>query len=377
MWVTCLQENLASALAIVGRAVPSRATLPVTQNVMLEIDESRLKLSATNLEIATTTWIGAQVEHEGAITVPARLLTEFVNSLPNDTISIELTESPPGIKLTCARFNATINGTSAQDFPPIPSIESGAVAQVSSDSLRGAIERVVFAAANDDTRPVLTGVKVEIEGDAITLAAADGFRLGVDRGVLSTPVEVDLRFIVPAKTLQEILRLLGDQEDDVEIMVSEERSQVLFRLSDTQVVSQLLQGTFPDYAQLIPANSKTEATVDHADFQQLARSASIFARDGSGIVRIFVTPGESGSTGSIRIESRADEVGDNEGVIDAKVSGEEAKVAFDSRFLLDVLNVFSGGEITLGTSTPSSPGVISAESHDGYIHVVMPMFVQW
>lgn len=377
MWITCLQENLAGALSIVGRAVPSRATLPVTQNVLLEIDESRLKLSATNLEIAISTWIGAQVEREGAITVPAKLLTEFVNSLPNEKIEIELNETPPGIKLTCARFNATINGTSADDFPPIPRVEEGVVATASPDALRGAIERVVFAAAHDDSRPVLTGIKVEFDGDSLTLAAADGFRLGVDKGKLSAPVDGEVGFIVPAKTLQELLRLLGDQEDDVEITVSKQRSQALFRLSNTQVVSQLVQGTFPDYAKLIPASSGTEATVDLVDFQQVARAASIFARDGSGIVRLFVAPGENGSPGTLKIESRAEEIGDNEGVIDASVEGEEAKVAFDSRFLLDVLNVISGGEVTLGTTTPSSPGVIRAKSHEGYTHVVMPMFVQW
>lgn len=377
MWITCLQDNLARGLAVVGRAVPSRATLPVTQNVLLETDQSRLKLSATNLEIAITTWIGAQVEHEGSVTIPARLLTEFVNSLPNEKIEIELNESPRGIKLTCARFKANINGTDAEEFPPIPTVEDGITAAVAPDALRGAIERVAFAAATDDSRPVLTGIKVEMEGDSLTLAAADGFRLGVDKGKLSQPIDGKVAFIVPARTLQEVQRLLSDQDEDVVIAMSEAKSQALFKLANTEVVSQLVQGAFPDYTKLIPASSGTQVKVDLQEFQQAAKAASIFARDGSGIIRLFVSPGEDGAPGTLKIESKAEEVGENEGIIDAIVEGDEAKVAFDSRFLLDVLNVLPSGEVTLGTSTPSSPGVIRSKSYEGYTHVVMPMFVQW
>ena len=170
MWITCLQENLARALSIVGRAVPARATLPVTMNVLLETDQSRLKLTATNLEIAISTWIGAQVESEGAITVPARLLTEFVSSLPNDKIDIDLTDVPKGITINCARFHATMNGTDAEEFPPIPAVADSSTpsAKLKTDVLKNAIERVAFAAARDDSRPVLAGVKVEMSSDTIT-----------------------------------------------------------------------------------------------------------------------------------------------------------------------------------------------------------------
>lgn len=377
MWITCLQENLAQGLSIVGRAVPARATLPVTQNVLLETDQSRLKLTATNLEVAISTWIGAQVESEGAVTVPARLLTEFVSSLPNEKIEIDLVDAPKGIKLTCARFTASINGTDAEEFPPIPKVDSGVTAKIPAAALRASIERVVLAAAKDDSRPVLTGVKIELSGDTITLAAADGFRLGVDIGKLSEPIDGDVGFIVPARTMSEIQRLIGDQDEDVEITIAESATQVLFKLSNAEIVSQLVQGSFPDYEKLIPATSGTEATVSHQDFLQAARAASIFARDGSGIIRLFVSPGENGSPGHIKITSKAEEIGDNEGIIDGQVEGDEAKVAFDARFLLDVLGVLPAGDITLSTSTPSSPGVIRAKSLEGYTHVVMPMFVQW
>lgn len=377
MWITCLQENLARGLAIVGRAVAARATLPVTQNVLLTADESRLKLTATNLEIAISTWVGAQIEKSGSVTIPARILTEFISQLPPEKIEIDLADGSPGIAIECARFKASMNGTDAEEFPPIPTVADGNTIKIPGDLLRGAIERVVFAAATEDSRPVLTGIKVDISGADFTLAAADGFRLGVETLQLAAPVETDMSFIVPARTLQEVNRLIGDQQDDISITVTESGSQVLFELENIEIVSQLVQGTFPDYATLIPATSGTKATVGLHEFLQAARAASIFARDGSGIVRLVITPGEDGGQGQITVSARAEELGENQGEVSAQVEGEESKVAFDSRYLLDVLSVLGVGEVTLETTTPSSPGVVRAPDRPGYTHVVMPMFVQW
>jgi len=377
MWVACLQENLSRGLATVGRAVASRATLPVTQNVLLQTDKSRLKITATNLEIAISTWVGAQVEREGAITVPARMLTDFVNSLPGEQVDIDLSDEPKGIHLRCANFEARMNGTDADEFPPIPTVTEGDVAKIPADALRVGLERVVFAAATEESRPVLTGVKVEIEGNEIVLAAADGFRLAVDRGKLSEPIESKVDVIVPAKTMNEVHRLIGDQDDDVVLTVTEAKSQALFRLENVEIVSQLVQGTFPDYDKLIPASFGTKATVGLPQFRQAARAASIFARDGSGIIRLVVMPGEDDGPGKMTISSHAEEMGENEGTIEVKVEGDESKVAFNSKFLLDVLGVLGGDEVTLDTTTPSSPGVLRAAAHEGYVHVVMPMFVQW
>ena len=182
MQVTCLRENLSRGLATVGRAVATRATLPVTQNVLLKGDNGRLKLIATNTEISISTWIGAQIEGEGTVTVPARMLTDFVNSLPGETVKIEFQNDPIGVPVTCDKFNGTINGIASEEFPPIPTVEGGSTVSIPADTFRGALERVVFAAATDDSRPVLTGVKVELSGDSFTLAAADGFRLAVETG---------------------------------------------------------------------------------------------------------------------------------------------------------------------------------------------------
>ena len=377
MRLSCLQENLTRGLSVVGRAVATRTTLPITQNVLLSTNQSRLKLAATNLEIAISTWIGAQIEEEGSITIPARLLTEFVNSLPPERIDINSVAQPKGLKLDCARFEAHINGTDAEDFPPIPTAESGVVVKVEPQALKEAITHVAFAAATEDSRPVLTGIKVEITGDDFTFAAADGFRLAVYKGKLAESTSEDLSFIIPGRAFQEVNRLIGSQEAPVEFTVTPSKSQALFRLENVELVSQLVQGTFPNYSQLIPQSYDTRVVVDLEEFLRATRTASIFARDGSGIVRVQVSGGSNGDPGKVSVSSRAEELGDNQGEIDARVEGEEAKIAFNSKYLAEVLAVLGKGEVALETTTPASPGVLRPLGNDDYVHVVMPMFVQW
>ncbi|MBM3935352.1 MAG: DNA polymerase III subunit beta [SAR202 cluster bacterium] len=374
MRLSCLQENLSRGLSIVGRAVATRTTLPITQNVLLASDQGRLKLSATNLEIAISTWIGAQTEEPGEITVPARLLTEFVSSLPAERIDFKAVKQPLSLEVSCARFKAQINGSDAEDFPPVPTVESGVAGKVEAQALRDAIAHVVFAAATEDSRPVLTGIKVEMSGDQFTFAAADGFRLAVYKGKLMEPIDQAVSFIVPARTLQEVSRLAGGQSEFIQFIVTPSKSQALFRLDNIEIVTQLVQGTFPNYSQLIPQSFDSRAVVGLSDFVRATRAASIFARDGSGIVRIQVT---SGDGGRVSVLSRSEEVGENKGEIDAKVEGNESKIAFNSKYLADVLGVLQSSEVALETTTPSSPGVIKPVGNDKYVHVVMPMFVQW
>ena len=379
MKLSCLQENLTRGLSIVGRAVASRSTLPITQNVLLETDRSMLKLSATNLEIAITTWIGAMIEEEGAITLPARLLTEFVGSLPSDRIDMELEQGSGVMTLVCGRAEARIHGARADDFPPIPQVEEGVSARVGSQDFKTAISRVVFAAAMDESRPVLTGVEAKLSGDRFTLAAADGFRLAVQRGNLAEPVAEEIGVIVPARTLNEINRILGDQDDPVEIMMVPARGQVLFKVSGVEVVSQLLQGTFPNYDQLIPQNYDTRSVFDLQKLLGATRTAAIFARDGSNIIRLQMTPpDEEGDKGKAVISARSEEVGENKGEVDTEaMEGGESKIAFNSRYLQEVLAVLERGQVALETTTSSSPGVFKPVDSDDYVHVVMPMFVQW
>jgi DNA polymerase-3 subunit beta len=377
MRLTCLQENLSRGLSVVGRAVATRTTLPITNNVLLATDKSRLKLTATNLEMATSCWIGAKVEEEGTITVPARLLTEFVNSLPSDKIDINLSQRTT-LELKCARFEARISGVDAQDFPPIPKVAAGIATKVEVGALQRGISQVVFAAAAEESRAELTGVSAEFEGDLLTLAAADGFRLAVHKLPLAVPVSQKTTVIIPARTLAELNRLMVDQEEAVDITVDPNKSQALFRLKDIELVSQLVQGAFPNYAQLIPQSYSTRTVVEVAAFLRATKTAAIFARDGSGIVRLMMVPGGGeAKPGKMTVAARSEEIGDDVGEMDAVVEGEEAKIAFNGKYLSDVLGVLREEQVALEITTPSSPGVIRPVGVDNYVHVIMPMFVQW
>ena len=377
MQMTCLQEHLAKGLGIVGRAVATRSTLPITANVLLASDDGRLKLAATNLEIALSCWVGAQVEEEGSITVPARLLTDFVNSLPSEQIEMTLAPRSRQLKLVCARNQATVGGIDADDFPPIPSVEDGGSLELDAEELRTAISQVVFAAATDESRPVLTGVDVVMEGNQLTLAAADGFRLSVRSVQLAKAVPERVEVIIPHRALAELNRLLPEETEPVQLTFNATRTQVLFKLKNVEMVAQLIQGTFPDYSQLIPEEYSSRAVVDVGDFLREARIASIFARDGSGVVRLQFTPGEELAMGKLVISARAEEIGDNMGELDAAVEGEADKIAFNGKYLQDFLQVLEGGRVALEMSGPSKSGVFRPVGDESYVHVVMPMFVQW
>jgi len=377
MKLSCLQENLNRGLNVVGRAVATRATLPITNNVLLATEKSRLKLVATNLEMAISCWIGAKVEEEGAITVPARLVTEFISSLPSEKVDITLSPQTKTLGLKCARFEARISGIDAKDFPPIPKVEGGITTKVEVDALRQGIIQVAFAAATEESRPVLTGVDAKFEGDLLTLAAADGFRLAVYKLPVVEPVSQNTEVIIPARTLFELNRLMAEQEEAVEITANPNKGQALFRLKNVELVSQLVQGSFPNYAQLIPQSYTTRAVVSVTDFLRATKTASIFARDGSGIVRLMIAPGGELTPGKLVISARSEEIGDDVGEIDALVEGAEAKIAFNGKYLTDVLSVLHEAQVAVETTSPSSPGVVRPVGADNYIHVVMPMFVQW
>jgi DNA polymerase-3 subunit beta len=378
MKLSCLQENLNRGLSLVGRAAAARTTLPITNNVMLSTDQGRLKLVATNLEMAVSCWIGAKIDEEGSITVPAKLLTEFVATLPNDKIDVKLAPKGKTLELKCARFEARISGVDAKEFPPIPKVDDGISTKIELAALRQAISQVVFAAATDESRPVLTGVSAEFEGKTLTLAAADGFRLAVYKLPLLVAVNDKSTAIIPSRTLAELNRLAGDQEEPVEIRVNASKTQILFKLNNAEMVSQLVQGNFPQYSQLIPQSFNTRAVVDVTAFLRATKTAAIFARDGSGIVRLIITPGESETTpGRLSISARSEEIGEDTGEIDTVVEGAESKIAFNGKYLMDVLGALKETQVAIEMTTPSSPGVFKPVGADNYLHVIMPMFVQW
>jgi len=374
--LTTQQEALQRGLTTVGRAVATRSTLPQTSHVFVATDEGRLRLAATNLEIAITAWVPGAVEEEGAITIPARLLTEFIASLPAVEVSLTVAARSRQAQIVAARNEATISGMDADDFPPIPVITEGESIRLEPQALREAVDHTVLVGATDESRPVLTGVHLKIDEGRITMAASDGLRLArYDMDIAESPSE-PLEIIVPRAGMTELARLLSDEEDPVTLAVNPGRSQVLFRLTDVELTAQLIQGTYPSYDQLIPQEFQTQAVVDASEFLREVRTAAVFARDGSGIVRLVMAPGDGGP-GRLTLSARAEEQGEHQGEMDAQVEGEEARIAFNSRYLQDVLQVLGSGQVALESTGPSNPGVFRPVGRENYVHVIMPMFVQW
>jgi DNA polymerase-3 subunit beta len=381
--VSCLQENLAKGLSIVGRAVATRSTLPVLSNVMLATDGSRLKLSASNLEIGIVCWIGAKVEEDGSTTVPARLLTDFVNSLPPERIDMELTVRTQTLNLKCARFEANIKGIDAQEFPLIPTGGEDSKISLDPSMLRQMIDQVVFAAATDESRPILTGVLAEFQEEQLILASADGFRLSVRTAHLSEPVSEPITVIIPARALAELSRICGEhsrtvsveQEQPVEVTITSARNQALFHMANVDLVSQLIEGNFPDYNQIIPKGYSTRTVVSTSDLLKATKTANIFARDAANIVRLEIVPGGELGTGRVTLTATSAEVGDNVGEIDAVIEGEEMEIAFNAKYLIDVLSIVDAAQVALETTTASSPGVIKPIGSEDFTHVIMPMHI--
>ena len=374
MKLSCIQSNLRKGLATVSRAVATRSTIPETQNVLIATDNGRLRLTATNLEIAITTWIGAQIEEEGSVTIPARMLSDFINSLPDKKVDIETVANPIGLKIHCANFDAQMNGIDPENYPPIPNISDGPKISISSSDFKSSLSRVRFAVATDESSPALTGVKVDIKGNEFTLASADGFRLAIETGSCESSVEEDVSVIVPGRTMNEIFSLLGTDSGMLDMTVTEQKSQALFKFGDVEVVTQLIQGNFPDYERLIPGEKGTICRVNREEILQATNAASVFARDGSGIIRMV---SDDTDEGSIRIMSQAEELGSNESRVNASIEGEETRIAFNSKFLNEILSVLDGDEVEIETMSPSSPGVFRSAANSGYLHIIMPMFVQW
>ncbi|MHB1294934.1 MAG: DNA polymerase III subunit beta [Anaerolineae bacterium] len=374
MKVSCLQENLAKGLSIVSRAVATRSTLPVLSNILLSTDESRLKLSATNLEVGINCWIGAKVEKEGSTTVPARLLADFVNSLPPERIDMELITRTQTLNLKSGRFEANIRGIDAQEFPLILAPEDDERVTLGADALRQTIDQVAFAAASDESRPVLTGVLADLSSNKLTFAAADGYRLAVRSIDLDAGPE-KVNVIIPARALQELRRVSADVSDNVEMLISSNRSQVFFHMNDIDLISQLVEGTFPDYRQIIPANHKTRTTLQTFDFLKAVRMAFIFARDAANIVRVQIVPNGTEGMGRVVVTATSAEYGDNVSELDATVDGPALEIAFNARYLIDALSAIDTAQVVLETRDASSPGVIRPVGNGEYVQIIMPMHV--
>ena len=373
MKVSVLQENLAHGLSIVARAVSPRSTLPVLNNVLIATDDGRLRLSATNLELGITCWIGAKIHEEGSTTVPARTFTELVSTLTDKQVDMSLNVRTQTLNVHSGASNTDLKCIDSQEYPPIPVPDLTDAIQISIADLKEMIQQVAFAASTDEARPILTGVLITITDNQITLSAADGFRLSIRKNELATSSPYAVRAVIPARALIELARISGDGDQVLSMVMPKDRGQVIFHMNNIELVSQLIEGSFPDLEQLIPRNYNTRAVLTTSTFLKASKQAEIFAREGSHIARVNIQNGGELEPGQVEISGQSEETGSNLTVLDATIEGQPQLIAFNVRFLREVLDVIKTPNVALETTADTSPGVIRPVGEENFLHVIMPM----
>lgn len=355
------QENLHKALSSVARVANSRGTLPILSNVLLKTIGKRVSIAATNLDIAITHLIGSKVSEEGAITVPARLMQDFVASLPSGTITLELDENK--LKITTDQYESVINGTSAEDFPVMPAITSGTSFEIPSKQLKTTLQQVLMAASSDETRPVLTGLYLHSFEGKLFGVATDSYRLA-EKDLGKIPADANL--LVPANALQDLLRILGDGDEPVSI--THDDQQVLFKVEDVELVARLIEGTYPDYRKLIPAQFAQTAVLSKQELVNITKVSSLFARESAGSVTLNLDAAKQ----TVSIRSIASQLGENTATANAKIEGDGA-ITLNSRYILDALGAMHGDEVQIGFNGKLEPCVLKPVKDDKYLHVIMPL----
>jgi DNA polymerase-3 subunit beta len=372
MKVSVSQQQLAQGLGIVSRAVSPRSTLPVLANVLLATDEGRLRLAATNLELGISCWIGAQIQEEGSITVPARLLADLVSTLPNETVQLSVNLSTCTLAVHCNTSDSEIKGIDAQEFPPMPATDVSEGVQIKVSDFKEMIQQVTFAASSDEARPVLQGVQVTFSGNDLAMAATDGFRISVRKIAVEEPTRKPLNLIVPARALNELARIAVDGDTMLRMIIPAGRGQVVFRLDSAELVSQLIDGNFPDYKVLLPRSFKSHTIISTAALLKACRQAEIIARNGNNVVRLNLQP-NTDRPGQVEISAQSEETGSNETKIDATIDGPGMVLAFNVRFLREVLEVIKTPNLALETNDHKSPARVQPVGDENFLHVIMPM----
>jgi DNA polymerase-3 subunit beta len=371
MKCTVSPSALGACLSLVSRAVSPRSTLPILSNLLLETAEDGLRVTATNLDLTITATIEADVAQDGRTTVPARLLTDYVSSLAEAPCALELNPSSQVVKVSCGIHRSNIHGIDAVEFPPLPARDAEATISVDAAAFAAAVAQTAMAASSDEARPVLTGVLIEMDGDRLTLAATDGHRLAVrtlDVSVAGEPPAGTV--IVPARHLSEVARAVNAGRPTVNITLSQARNQVFFSMQGLEISSRLIEGTYPNYTQVIPAESRTTVTVPTAALLRETRTASVLAKDAANPVRFKAAP-----EGTLTLMAQTAEVGDDEAPLTAEVTGEEVQIAFNARYVLDALGVLGTDDVQLSFNGSLSPGVIRPVGADNYLCIIMPVRV--
>jgi len=355
------QENLNKALSLVARIADSHSTLPVLANVLLKAEKNRLSVSATNLEIGITHFVGAKIEEEGLITIPANLFSSYIASLPSSVVSLELEDNK--LKIVTDQYDSVINGINAEDFPVMPAIEEGETFSMDADVLRKGLSQVVFAAASSDSRPVLNGVYLHTDEGKLFMVATDSSRLA-EKEIGATDKEIKL--LVPASAMHELQRVLDEGVESVNVVTDEQ--QAMFKVGDSELVTRLISSNYPAYKAIIPKDQSIKTIVKRSDLLSITKVSSLFAKETAGSITIEVSEVDQ----NIHIRALASQLGENSSKADAKVTG-EGSVTLNSKFLIEALNAMNGEDVEFSFNSKVEPIVISDPKSKDYLHVIMPL----
>ncbi len=364
-----LQEDFNKGLATVSRVAAGRSQLPILSNVLIEANKEGISLGATNLEIGMRLKIGGKVTEEGAITIPARNLTEFVSSLTSGPVDLEMAAEK--LKLTTAKSSANFTGISASEFPGMPSSQTDdASLSISREDVVDIAGQVAFAAATDESRPVLTGVQFKIVEDRLYVTSTDGFRMS-RKQIQNSKFQISNSLILPAKTIMEVAKLVEHTKNEfMEMVLLTENNQVLFKLGQVELVSRILEGNFPDINKIIPQDFLTTMIIDRQDWLKAVRSAAIFARENNNIIKFKI------QDSMVKVVATASQLGENSNEVEADVTGDGGEIAFNYKFVSDFLTNIDSERIVFKFSSSTTPGVFLPEKDESLIHLIMPVRLQ-
>ena len=366
MKIKLSQNKLSKALNNVSKITGGiRSSLPILNNVLIRVEDKRVSLTTTNLDMAITSYLPSTGSQQGVITVPARLIAEFVGNLPSNN-DVELIGDNTKLTIKTDEYSSVINGAAADDFPELPEINEKDVTKIKipAESFKDAVSQVIIAASNDTTRPALTGVYFNTFEKALYIAATDGYRLAEKK--TANNIKDDVSVIIPANSLRTVVGLVNDECDEVELLIDE--SQIRFRFNDIEITSKLIDGSFPDYRQLIPKESEVNLELEKDELIRITKLAALFAREVGGSIVCRADK----EKGDFSVASVANELGENSSSITTKINT-DGKITLNSRFLLDALNVISSNKIEFRFSNNLNPVIIRANKDTDYTHIIMPL----
>src|SRR3990170_2615216 len=373
------QSDFSKTLSAASRSILTKANLPILSNVLISASRNKLEILSTNLETATKASISCKTEIEGKITIPGRTLLEFISQLPEGEVTFE--KLGEEVLVSTKGYNARIPTIAPEEFPAIPKIEKGYEVKIKTEDFVRGVAEVAFCAAQDEGRPILTGVLCEFKGGKLSLVATDGYRLSFrEIPIEKSPGEKNIKIVVPARAVSEVAKVIVenlDGDDQLSLVIADSLNQINFKVGNVEFTSRLIEGEFPGWQKIIPSSFTTKTRLPKSEFIKLVRIAAIFARDSGNIVRLKLENASASKKGTLTVLANTAQVGSTDAQIEAEMIGKGGEIAFNFRYLLEVLSIISGEEVNFEMIESLNPGRITAtDDKDNFFHIIMPVRLQ-